>query len=92
MVKTKMRASDTYLYQSKEIEQKDGRPMKLSWTDLSYTIKSNSKIKQVDEIGNVVFFKEKELLKSQSGYVNSGEALFIMGSSGAGKTTLLNAL
>lgn len=34
----------------------------------------------------------KKVLCDESGYVNSGEALFIMGASGAGKTTLLNAL
>ena len=34
----------------------------------------------------------KQVLYEQSGYVASGEVLFIMGASGAGKTTLLNCL
>jgi ABC-type multidrug transport system ATPase subunit len=36
--------------------------------------------------------KELHLIKSVSGYAQSGECLAIMGSSGAGKSTLLNIL
>ncbi|CAI2387656.1 unnamed protein product [Moneuplotes crassus] len=67
-------------------------PMKLSWTDLSYTVKAQYSKKAMEAQGATQKTYEKVLLKKQHGYVNSGEALFIMGSSGAGKTTLLNAL
>lgn len=36
--------------------------------------------------------KMKRILDNCTGFVQEGEACFIMGSSGAGKTTLLNAL
>ncbi|CAI2362069.1 unnamed protein product [Moneuplotes crassus] len=62
-------------------------PIKLSWHDLSYSV-SVRKTENSDNVQN----GKKQLLKPQNGYVNSGETLFIMGSSGAGKTTLLNAL
>ena len=37
-------------------------------------------------------YYDKEIIKNATGYVDQGDALFIMGSSGAGKTTLLNIL
>jgi ABC-type multidrug transport system ATPase subunit len=67
-------------------------PLKLSWHDLNYTIKVKTSIKKNKVLDSNARTLDKEILKPQSGYVNSGETMFIMGSSGAGKTTLLNAL
>ena len=72
--------------------RKENQPIKLSWENISYTIRSKHSKKQMEEFGHESKIYEKVILKNQSGYVNSGEAMFIMGSSGAGKTTLLNAL
>ena len=66
--------------------------MKLSWSNLSYTV-TCSYSKQEMQMKNITEAKyQKQILKNESGYVNHGEALFIMGPSGAGKTSLLNAL
>lgn len=67
-------------------------PMKLSWNNLSYSVtatysKKERKMKNVTESKYT-----KTILHNESGFVNSGEALFIMGASGAGKTSMLNAL
>ncbi|CAI2361385.1 unnamed protein product [Moneuplotes crassus] len=60
--------------------------MKLSWHNLTYTVKTKSRVYKNSNS------KEKTILKLQSGSIKPGHACFIMGSSGAGKTTLLNAL
>jgi len=73
-------------------ENREETPMKLSWSNLKYTVKAKHSKQQMEEFGFTEKNYDKVLLKTQSGYVNSGEAMFIMGSSGAGKTTLLNAL
>ncbi|CAI2361090.1 unnamed protein product [Moneuplotes crassus] len=67
-------------------------PLKISWKDLKYTVRTKlTKVqREVQGDGNKII--SKEILKPQSGYIQAGEACFIMGSSGAGKTTLLNAL
>jgi ABC-type multidrug transport system ATPase subunit len=67
-------------------------PMKLSWKDVTYKVKMKYSKKEKEMFNTDDKFYEKEILKPQHGYVDSGETLFIMGSSGAGKTTLLNAL
>jgi ATP-binding cassette, subfamily G (WHITE), eye pigment precursor transporter len=41
---------------------------------------------------NLSYSIKTPILHNESGYVESGEAMFILGASGAGKTTLLNAL
>jgi ABC-type multidrug transport system ATPase subunit len=61
---------------------------KLSWTDLSYTVKLSKKQMKEMKVDN----DEKQILKNVNGFASNGETLFVMGSSGAGKTTLLNAL
>ena len=65
----KPRTTDSYLCNDKEIELDGSRPMKLSWTDLSYVIKEKSKQKKSDNSGHGENIKEKTLLKTQSGYV-----------------------
>lgn len=66
--------------------------MKLSWKNLQYTVKVKytRQERKNKEITDTHY--SKRVLFNESGYVNCGEALFIMGASGAGKTTLLNAL
>ena len=71
---------------------KEQIPMKLSWKDISYSVKVKYTKKEKKEMGITDSTYDKVLLKEQSGYIKSGETTFIMGSSGAGKTTLLNAL
>ena len=67
-------------------------PLKLSWKNVKYTFRVElfKKWMMSQQINNSYF--DKDILKTQSGYVNSGETLFIMGSSGSGKTALLNVL
>lgn len=78
------------IYSKKEV--KEVPPMKLSWKNVSYTVKVAYTKKEKKEQGITDKYYDKQLLKEQSGYINSGETMFIMGSSGAGKTTLLNVL
>ena len=66
--------------------------IKLSWKNIKYSITSKYSKKEMKTQNLENPYYEKEILKSQNGYVKSGETMFIMGSSGAGKTTLLNAL
>ncbi|CAI2361389.1 unnamed protein product [Moneuplotes crassus] len=77
-----------YQYKQLLVEKDDYKSveMKLSWHNLTYTVKTKSRgCKNSNS-------KEKTILKLQSGSIKPGQACFIMGSSGAGKTTLLNAL
>lgn len=75
-----------------KLEEFRAPPMKLSWRDVKYTVRVPYSKKERKENGISDKYYNKEILKPQSGYVNSGETLFIMGSSGAGKTSLLNVL
>ena len=92
MSSSKIEADDIHRGQCLESEEKNERPIKISWKDLKYTVKAKHSKQHMKEFGFTERNYEKILLKTQSGFVNSGEAMFIMGSSGAGKTTLLNAL
>ena len=76
----------------KDIDVKMSTGIRLSWKDLDYTVKVTLSKKQAEAQSLENRTYNKQILKPQSGYVNSGETMFIMGSSGAGKTTLLNAL
>ena len=66
--------------------------MKLSWKDVNYSVKVKYTKKEKRELGITDSTYDKVLLKTQSGYIKTGETTFIMGSSGAGKTTLINVL
>jgi ABC-type multidrug transport system fused ATPase/permease subunit len=78
--------------QDSKLEILRAPPMKLSWKDVNYKVSLKYTKKEMKEFDYQDSHYDKEILKNQSGYVNSGETLFIMGSSGAGKTTMLNAL
>ncbi|CDW89923.1 abc transporter family protein [Stylonychia lemnae] len=58
-------------------------PIKISWSDLKYTVQPRGKNPQG---------QPKQILKGVTGFAIPGETCFIMGASGAGKTTLLNIL
>lgn len=66
--------------------------MKLSWNNLSYTVRMKRTKREMKISESNERYYDKTILKDLTGYINSGEATFIMGSSGSGKTTLLNAL
>ena len=66
--------------------------MKLSWHNLSYSVQANYSQQELMLKGISDKKYVKQILHNESGYVNHGEALFIMGASGAGKTSMLNAL
>ena len=66
--------------------------MIVSWHNLSVTVNSEFTAKQMNDKLELNRKHTKQVLYEQSGYVASGEALYIMGASGAGKTTLLNCL
>ena len=57
-----------------------------------YEVKVKTTKQMKKDFGIEEKYHWKRLLNNCSGYVNSGEAMFIMGSSGAGKTTMLNAM
>ena len=84
--------SNTQTSKLPSIQQKSNYKIKLSWRNIAYSIKSVHSKSEMKRLGLHDQHYEKEVLKTQSGYVKSGETMFIMGSSGAGKTTLLNAL
>ena len=67
-------------WQSESLSQmfKNEHPVKITWTDICYTIPHG---------GN-----DKQILKGITGFAIPGETCYIMGASGAGKTTLLNIL
>ena len=67
-------------------------PMKLSWKNVSYEVDIKYSKREMKEKNLTDSHYSKTILRDQAGYINSGETLFIMGSSGAGKTTLLNVL
>ncbi|CAI2358917.1 unnamed protein product [Moneuplotes crassus] len=77
---------------SPKISMRESKRVKISWKNLRYTVRVQRSRKQMEELGETDKYYDKELLKPQNGFVQNGEAMFIMGSSGAGKTTLLNAL
>ena len=66
--------------------------LKLSWENLSYGMPSTYTDSEIQDrpISSKNYIKY--LLHNQSGCVNHGETLYIMGASGAGKTTLLNCI
>lgn len=66
--------------------------MRLSWENLSYGMPSTYTDSEIQDrpISSKNYIKY--LLHNQSGCVNHGETLYIMGASGAGKTTLLNCI
>ena len=66
---------------------KNRAPIKLTFTDLKYTVRVENKEKNTKSR-----YRDEVILKSASGYMLPGQTHYIMGASGAGKTTLLNAL
>jgi len=87
-----MRNRQNYLTSETEQDLVPDFSIKLSWNNISYTVKHKISKKQAQKEDLERTVIQKQILKPQSGVVNSGETMFIMGSSGAGKTTLLNAL
>jgi len=66
-------------------------PIKLSFTDLTYTVRvKSSKMERQNQ--GAKKYRNETILKGVSGYALPGQTHYIMGASGAGKTTLLNAL
>jgi ABC-type multidrug transport system ATPase subunit len=63
------------------------KAIKLTFSDLKYTVQLTSGIKCRKKIVNNL-----EIIKGIDGYALPGQTLYIMGSSGAGKTTLLNII
>lgn len=75
----------THKSKSMKIEHKMATTrIALTWKDLCY----EAKIAKTKEVPAHI----KKILKSVTGYVNSGEMLAILGPSGAGKTTMLDIL
>jgi len=66
--------------------------LKLSWKNLNYSVRVKYTKVEKDNLQTKDKYYEKQIIKNASGFVDQGDALFIMGSSGAGKTTLLNIL
>ena len=67
-----------------------GESVKLSFTNLSYTVTIRSSREQIRE--GEPRTKKLQILKNVTGYCLPGQSTFIMGASGAGKTSLLNLL
>lgn len=67
-----------------EAQQKCKRPVKLTWTNVSYSV-------MIDQPGTKTK-QEFQVIKNVSGYALPGQVLYIMGASGAGKTSLLNII
>lgn len=68
-------------------------PIKLSFTDLTYTVRTKSTKSFSSCLSSKCAKHHDEvILKGVSGYMLPGQTHYIMGASGAGKTTLLNAL
>ena len=87
--------SDVQLTQLKESTKlaitKIGTPIKLTFTNLTYTVRVTCTKEEMREAGNMKY-RDEVILKNATGYMLPGQTNFIMGASGAGKTTLLNAL
>lgn len=66
--------------------------MRLTWRNVSYSVRVKPTKLEKKERNITEKYIEKRILVDESGYVNPGECLFIMGPSGAGKTSLMNAL
>ena len=66
--------------------------MRLTWKNVSYSVKVKPTNRERKQLNITTKYVEKRILVKESGYVNPGECLFIMGPSGAGKTSLMNAL
>ena len=66
-------------------------PIKLTFNDLTYTVRVKNSEKEVEESG-LPEYRDEVILKNASGCMLPGQAHYIMGASGAGKTSLLNAL
>ncbi|CAI2387663.1 unnamed protein product [Moneuplotes crassus] len=95
---TPQNENNVYVHEGGEIKRKESlfdkrsRSLKLSWHNLSYTVKAKYTKEERARLGVQEKYYDKEIVKNASGYCEQGDALFIMGSSGAGKTTLLNIL
>lgn len=66
-------------------------PIKLSFTDLSYTVRVRNQKSDIKK-WKLPRYRDETILKGVSGYMLPGQTHYIMGASGSGKTTLLNAL
>ena len=65
---------------------KSANSIKLTWTDLSYSVKISKGCLSSKKT------QEMRIVKGVSGYAAPGTVTYILGSSGAGKTSLLDCL
>lgn len=63
---------------------KDVIPIKLSWKDVSYSVRIKYSWRDRRRMKPEDLKPERKILMSESGFVSQGETLFIMGASGAG--------
>ena len=75
---------------SKQKAKMARNPVKLTFTDLKYSVKLKYDQEQAKIHGKTEYMHP--IVKGVSGYAMPGQTLFIMGASGAGKTSLLNIL